>query len=100
MPLNQDSKIIFLFYGFIIFSMCLGWIWLDRLADRTVATYIHFTLGLSWAASGIWVARDLQKIYDEPFREMALRKKRSILMAILVASFGLFVVVWSGWQWL
>lgn len=90
MALNKDSKIILPFYGLLLLTIFV----FLYLLEQDTSNY-RIILGFIWAASGIFTASRLQLAYPVSFWKLPPQTRKFIIIAIIVAAFGIFVIFWE-----
>jgi hypothetical protein len=96
---HRDTKALILFYGIILGSTSLFFYWVDANNPKQIV-FNNLILGLIWAGMGIYNGQKLQKIYQKPFWHLPIREQKYIAISIIIAAFGIFMVIWKGMQWL
>jgi O-antigen/teichoic acid export membrane protein len=92
MPLHPDSRLVLIFYSTIALSLL---IFNYLAAEYELCDYGYIGLGSLWAVCGVFFARRLQHLYASSFWKMRPREQKFIAIALLVASLGFFLVIWS-----
>ncbi|MDX2304933.1 MAG: hypothetical protein NW226_19135 [Microscillaceae bacterium] len=92
MSLAPDSKIVLIFYTVIILSLVFMFTFADQIQDQSTRKYIHLSMGLLWTFAGAFTSTYLPKIYKKTFWELQRREQRVILVAIIIAALGVFLV--------
>ena len=90
MALNTDSKIILPFYGLLLLTIFV----FLYLLDSDTSTY-RIILGAIWTMAGIYTARKLHLAYPVSFWKLPPQTRKFIIIAIIVASFGIFIIFWE-----
>lgn len=94
--LNKDSQLILSFYGLFFLSMLIFFTLLNY-KTSPAKHYSNVGLGLFWLLSGSYFALRLQQHYGKSFWQLSGRAQKFILIPLLIAGFGGFMVFWSTW---